>query len=90
MKSKNESFLDFIKKYLDEDTVVVVSSDVLDISMEKIESHLGVKDHYKVEFAISADVFKKKDIDEFDEKIKYVMIFVKKEDLTEFALKSIR
>jgi hypothetical protein len=58
--------------------------------MVKIESHLGVKDYYKVEFLISGDVFKEKDIDEFDEKIKYVMIFVKKEDLTESAIKSIR
>jgi hypothetical protein len=85
-----DSFLEFVKKYLGDDTVVVVSSDVLDVSMEKIESHLGVKDHYKVEFAISADIFKEKDVDEFDEKIKYVMVFVKKNDLTESALKSIR
>jgi len=85
-----DSFLEFIKKYLDEDTVVIVSSDVTDLSLEKMESHLGVKDYFKIEFVVSADVLKSKDEDEFDEKFKYAIVFVKKDELTEDGLKALR
>ncbi len=85
-----DAFLDFIKKYLEDDTVVMVSSDVTDVNLEKMESHLGVKDYFKVEFTISADVLKSKDVDEFDEKFKYAIVFVKKDELTDEALKVVR
>lgn len=85
-----DAFLDFIKKYLEDDTVVIVSSDITDVELEKMESHLGVKDYFKVEFTISADVLKSKDIDEFDEKFKYAIVFVKKDELTDEALKAVR
>ncbi len=85
-----DAFLEFIKKYLEDDTVVIVSSDVTDVSLEKMESHLGVKDYFKVEFTISADVLKDRDVDEFDEKFKYAIVFVKKDDLTDEALKAVR
>ena len=85
-----DAFLEFINKYLEEDTVVIVSSDVTDVNLEKMESHLGVKDYFKVEFTISADVLKNKDVDEFDEKFKYAIVFVKKNELTEEALKAVR
>ncbi len=85
-----DSFLEFIEKYLEDNTVVIVSSDITDVELEKMESHLGVKDYFKVEFVISADVLKNKDIDEFDEKFKYAIVFVKKDDLTDEALKAVR
>ena len=85
-----DAFLDFIKKYLEEETIVIVSSDVTDVSLERMESHLGVKDHFKVEFTISADILKSRDVDEFDEKFKYAIIFVKKDELTDEALKAVR
>jgi hypothetical protein len=85
-----DSFLEFVKKYLDEDTVVIVSSDVLDVSIEEMETHIGVKENYRVEFAISSDVLKERDIDEFDEKFKYAIVFVRRDDLTDSALRSIR
>ncbi len=87
---EKDAFLEFIKKYLEEDTVVLVSSDVTDVKVEEMESHLGRKEYFRVEFTISADVLKNRDVDEFDEKFKYAIVFAKKDELTEEGLKALR
>ncbi len=83
------SFLDFIKKNV-EGKIAVVSSDILDVDIEEMETHLGVKKHFVVKFAISADVFKDVDLDEFDELLKYAVVFVDKEKLSEEGKKAMR
>ena len=83
------SFLDFIKKNI-EGRIAVVSSDILDVDIEEMETHLGVKKHFVVKFAISADVFKDVDLDEFDELLKYAVVFVDKEKLSEEGKKAMR
>ena len=86
--SKN-SFLDFLEKYLKDDVVIVVSSDVTDLKKEKLESFVGEKDYFLTEFGIPCDILKV-DEDEFDELIKYAIIFVDKEKLSEEGKKSLR
>ncbi|ADB58046.1 AF2331 family protein [Archaeoglobus profundus] len=83
------SFLDFIKKNV-EGKVAVVSSDVLDVDIEEMETHLGVKKHFVVKFAISADVFKEVDLDKFDEILKYCVVFVESDELSEIGKKAMR
>jgi len=86
---EENSFLDFIKKNV-EGSVAVVSSDVVDVDIEEMETHLGVKKHFVVKFAISADVFRDLDLDEFDELLKYAVVFVEREKLSEEGKKAIR
>ncbi|WP_457550553.1 AF2331 family protein [Archaeoglobus sp.] len=83
------SFLDFIKKNV-KGNIAVVSSDVLDVNVEEIETHLGVKKHFVVKFAISADVFKDVDLDSFDELLNYAVVFVERDKLSEERKKAIR
>lgn len=51
-----ESFVDFAKKNV-EGSVAVVSSDVLDVDVEEMETHLGKKKVFVVKFAVSSEVF---------------------------------
>ena len=84
-----DSFLDFVKRNV-EGKVAVVSSDVVDVDIEEIETHLGVKKHFVVKFAISADIFKDVDLDEFDELLKYAVVFVERDKLSEEGKRAIR
>lgn len=85
-----EAFLKFVEKHLGEDTVILVSSDVIDLRLEKLESHVGLKEYFVVETALAADVLISKDLDKFDEKPKYMIAFLAEEELTEDARKSVR
>jgi len=79
----------FLEGHLDEDIVVVVSSDVTEFRKERTESMVGEKDYFFVEFAVAGDVFKAKE-DEVDEMMKYTIIFVEKEMLSEIGNKAVR
>jgi hypothetical protein len=80
----------FIEKHLKDDTVVVVSSDFDDSELQRIESHIGLKDYFEVKANVVADVFKEKDAGKFDDKLKYVVVFASNKDFTDEALKEIR
>ncbi len=84
-----DSFLKFLEKYLKDDIAVVVSSDVTNLKKKKIESFIGEKDYFLVEFGIPCDVLRV-DEDEFDELIKYTVVFVDKDVLSETGKKSLR
>jgi len=84
-----DSFLKFLEKYLKDDIAVIVSSDVTNLKKEKIESFIGEKDYFLVEFGIPCDVLRV-DEDEFDELIKYTVVFVDKDVLSETGKKSLR
>ena len=86
-----EGFLKFLEKNLHEDTMVLVSSDVTDVDTASGDSYgLGKRDFYMVTTGVVADVFKEKDIDEFDEKPKYLVVFVSKDELTDEAVEKAR
>ena len=84
-----ESFLKFIEGHLEDDVVVVVSSDQTGVRKETISSHLGEKDYYITEIAIASDVFNLNE-EEFDEAVKYTIIFVDRDELSEEGRNSIR
>ncbi len=83
-----KSFLEFVKKNV-EGSFAVVSSDVLDVDVEEMETHLGKKKVFVVKFAVSAGVFNL-NVDEFDELIKYAVVFVSKDNLSEEGKKAVR
>ncbi len=80
-----ESFIEFVKKHLGEDVVVVVSSDVMDVEKAELESHIGEAEHYVIKFAVS-DVT----CSEPDEFPLYAIVFSPKDELKEKAKKAIR
>ncbi len=80
-----ESFVEFIKKHLGEDVVVVVSSDIVDVERGELESHIGKAEHYVIKFAVS-DVTNS----EPDEFPLYAIVFSPKDELKEEAKKAIR
>ncbi len=84
-----ESFLKFLEGHLDEDVVIVVSSDVTDFRKEVTESLVGEKEYCFAEFAIPADIFDA-DKEELDELMKYAIVFVEKEMLSESGKKAVR
>lgn len=84
-----ESFMKFLESHLDEDTVVVVSSDITGFKVEKTESMVGEKEYCFTEFAVPADIFRA-DEDEIDELMKYAVIFIDKDMLSEAGIKAIR
>jgi|Deesub1362A_J573_1020465.scaffolds.fasta_scaffold00239_50 uncharacterized protein (DUF927 family) len=84
-----ESFLKFIEGHFDEETVVVVSSDQTAVRREKITSHLGEKEYFLTEIAIAADVFNLDD-EEYDEAVKYTIVFIDRNELSEEGRNSIR
>ncbi len=84
-----ESFLKFLEGHLDEDVVIVVSSDITDFRVEKTESMVGEKEYCFTEFAIPADIFNA-DEDEIDELMKYAVVFVDKGMLSEAGVKVVR
>ncbi|WP_457550865.1 AF2331 family protein [Archaeoglobus sp.] len=55
---------------------------MLDVNVEEIETHLGVKKYFVVKFAISADVFKDVDLDSFDELLNYAVVFVERDRIS--------
>ncbi len=84
-----ESFLKFLEGHLDEDVVVVVSSDVTDFCKKLSDSMVGEKEYCFAEFAIPADIFNA-DEEEIDEMMKYAIVFVEKEMLSEAGKNAIR
>uniref|UniRef100_A0A7C2NAK6 AF2331-like domain-containing protein n=1 Tax=Archaeoglobus fulgidus TaxID=2234 RepID=A0A7C2NAK6_ARCFL len=84
-----ESFLRFLEGHLDDDVVIVVSSDITDFRKEKTESLIGEKDYCFAEFAIPADIFNAEE-EELDELMKYAIVFVEKELLSEAGKKAVR
>ncbi|AEA48126.1 AF2331 family protein [Archaeoglobus veneficus] len=86
-----EGFMKFLEKNLGEDTMVIVSSDVTDIDEASGNSYgLGKRDFYMVTIGVVADVFKEKDVDEFDEKPKYLVVFTSSDELTSEAIEKAR
>ena len=86
-----DGFLKFLEKNLREDIMVVVSSDITDVDVTSDDSHgLGKRDFYMVTTGVVADVFKEKDVDEFDEKPKYLVVFVSRDELTDEAIERAR
>ncbi len=83
-----KSFLELVKKNV-EGSFAVVSSDVLDVDVEEMETHLGKKKVFVVKFAISTDVFDL-NVDEFDELIKYAVVFVGEDNLSEEGRRAVR
>jgi len=84
-----ESFMKFLESHLYEDTVVVVSSDITGFKVERTDSMVGEKEYCFTEFAVPADIFRA-DEDEIDELMKYAVIFVDKDLLSEAGSKAIR
>ncbi|AIG99341.1 AF2331 family protein [Archaeoglobus fulgidus] len=84
-----ESFLKFLEGHLEDDVVVVVSSDVTDFCKKLSESMVGEKEYCFAEFAFPADIFDA-DEDEIDEMMKYAIVFVEKEKLSEAGRNAIR
>ncbi len=82
------SFIDFAKRNV-EGNVAVVSSDVMDVDVEEMETHLGKKKVFVVKFAVSSEVFNLTP-EEFDDLIKYAVIFVDKDDLSEEGKRALR
>ncbi|WP_202319518.1 AF2331 family protein [Archaeoglobus neptunius] len=84
-----DAFIRFLEAHLDEDVVVVVSSDITDFKKERTDSMVGEKDYYFMEFAVAGDLFQ---VDEegVDELMKYAIIFVEKELLSEVGKKAVR
>lgn len=87
-----DAFVEFVKKHLEEDTVVVVSSDFADSEIKPIDTGtgIGLKDYFVVKNYVSADIFKEPDAEEFDCMFRYMMVFCEKDDLTDDAVKKIR
>ncbi len=84
-----ESFLKFLESHLNDDVVVIVSSDVTDFRREKMESYVGEKEYFLIEFAVAADILKVGD-DEFDELMKYTVVFADKDELSDDGRKALR
>ena len=83
-----ESFLKFLEGHLDEETVIVVSSDITNFNKRRVESYTGEGDYYFVEFGIP-DIFELNE-DEVDELMKYAIIFIDKDELNEEGKKQLR
>ncbi len=84
-----ESFMRFLESHLDEDVVVVVSSDLTDFKKERTDSLVGEKDYFFMEFAVAGDILDASE-DEVDELMKYAVVFVEKDLLSEVGKKAIR
>ncbi|RLI79756.1 hypothetical protein DRP04_08875 [Archaeoglobales archaeon] len=84
-----EAFLRFLEGHLDEDTVVVLSSDITEFKKEEMESYVGKKEYYLVEFGVPADILNIGE-EEFDELMKYAVVFIEKDMLSEVGKKNIR
>ncbi len=84
-----EGFLKFLEGHLEDNVAIIVSSDVTELKLERLQSHVGEKDYYLTEFAVSADVFEL-DEDAFDELPKYAIIFADKEELSSVGREVLR
>ena len=84
-----EGFLKFLEGHLEDDVVVVVSSDVTEFRKELTDSMVGKKEYYFMEFAVSADIFEASE-DDVDEMMKYTVIFVERDMLSEVGEKAMR
>jgi hypothetical protein len=84
-----ESFLRFLEGQFDEDTVVIVSSDTTELKKERVESYVGEKDYFLVEFGVPADIVELNE-EEFDELVKYTIIFVERDELSDAGKKALR
>jgi len=85
-----DAFLDFVKKHLDENTVVVVSSDFTDSEIEKIDSPVGKKDYFVSRTHISADIFRNPDSEDYDGMFRYMTVFCESDELTDEAFRKVR
>lgn len=85
-----DKFLDFVKKHLSENTVVIVSSDFADSKVEKIDSPVGKKDYFISPTHVSADIFRSNDAEDYDGMFRYVTIFCETDELTDEACSKVR